>query len=132
KNGSHRLADKLISASGGHFRDLLVLLRETVLRSKDVPVKESAVDAAIVALRTSYLPIPLADAQWLHEIGLKRDSLLQDRSPESIQRMTLFLDTHCALILRNGEEWYDVHPLLRDEVAEIVRRDGKEEKEPGI
>ena len=36
--------------------------------------------------------------------------------------MTFFLDTHCALILKNGDEWYDVHPLIRDEVAELVKR----------
>lgn len=79
-------------------------------------------DAAIASLRSSFLPIPVDDAVWLHEIGRIRDSLLKDRTAESVQRMTFFLDTHCALILRNGEEWYDVHPIIRDEVAEIVKR----------
>ena len=40
--------------------------------------------------------------------------------------MTLFLDTRCALILRNGEEWYDIHPLIRTEVAEIIRREDQD------
>ena len=64
--------------------------------------------------------MPAADAEWLYEIGQKRDCLLQDRSPESVRRMTFFLDTHCALVLRNGEEWYDIHPIIREEVEEIV------------
>lgn len=123
KDSSSALADRLIAASGGHFRDLLLLLRETLLRASSLPIDGHVVDAAIASLRSSYLPIPLADAQWLNQIGRNRDSLLRDRSPESVQRMTFFLDTHCALILHNGEEWYDVHPLIRDEVEEIVRRE---------
>lgn len=48
--------------------------------------------------------------------------MLEDPTHESQQRITFFLDTHCALILRNGEEWYDVHPLIRDDVEEILKR----------
>ena len=126
KTGSHRLADKLIEASGGHFRDLILLLRETLLRTTFLPTTPAEVAAAIESLRASYLPIPLADAEWLNEIAVKRDCLLKDRSAVSVQRMTFFLDTHCALILCNGGEWYDVHPLIRDEVSEILRRDQQE------
>jgi hypothetical protein len=123
KRGEFRGVEKLIDASGGHFRDLIRLLRETVLRAASMPIDDDVVEAAISELRTSYLPVPLADAKWLHQIGNQRDCLLADRSLESVQRMTFFLDTHCALILKNGDEWYDVHPLIRDEVAEIVKRE---------
>jgi hypothetical protein len=54
---------------------------------------------------------------------LNRDSLLEDTSTESIHQMTVFLDTHCVMIHRNGKEWYDVHPIIRDEIAEIVKRE---------
>jgi len=125
KKRTFDLADHLVSASGGHFRDLLMVLRETLLRSRVLPVTSEIVAAAISNLRQSYLPLSLADAHLLNEIGQQRDCLLQDSTPENVQRMTLFLDTHCALILRNGEEWYDVHPLIRDEVVEIIRREAK-------
>jgi lipoate-protein ligase A len=118
----HHLVNKLILSSGGHFRDLILLLRETVLRAKSLPIDDAIVEAAITNLRQQFLPIPHADAAWLQKIGKMRDCLLKDRSPESVQRMTFFLDTHCALILRNGEEWYDIHPVIRDEVDEIVQR----------
>ena len=118
------LADRLIQASGGHLRDLLRLLRETLLRSSSLPIPETLVDAAIVSLRASFLPIPVQNAFWLNEIGHKRDSLLKDTSAASIRQMTLFLDTHCVTIHCNGLEWYDVHPILRDEVEEIVKREG--------
>ena len=71
----------------------------------------------------TFLPIPIQNALWLNEIGLKRDSLLKDTSPESIRQMTVFLDTHCVMIHRNGHEWYDVHPIIRDDIAEIVKRE---------
>ena len=125
KDGSSPLADRLIEAAGGHFRDLLVLLRETLLRVRSLPISGKVLDAAIANLRSSFLPMPAADAEWLHEIAHKRDSLLKDRSPESVRRMTFFLDTHCALVLHNGAEWYDIHPIIRDEVEEIVQRETK-------
>jgi len=122
-DGSSPLADRLIQASGGHFRDLLLLLREAVLRCRTLPIGDSLITAAIVSLRSWFLPIPVQNAFWLNEIGRKRDSLLPDTSPASIRQMTLFLDTHCVTIHSNGTEWYDVHPILREEVAEIVRRE---------
>jgi len=118
--------EKLIHASGGHFRDLLFLLRECVTRATgNLPVSAATVDAAISMLRTSYLPVPLDDAKWLHQIGEQRECVLKNRDPDSVQRMTFFLDTHLAVTLKNGEEWYDIHPLLRDEIAEIVARQAK-------
>jgi hypothetical protein len=123
RSGSFGLADKLISASGGHFRDLIQLLRETVLRAAEHPITLATVEASINNLRTSYRPTNLVDAQLLKQIGQHRDCMLKDLTAESLQRITFFLDTHCALILRNGEEWYDIHPLIRDDVEEIIRRD---------
>ena len=114
-------ADRIIELSGGHFRDLLLLLHETVLRATDLPVSDDAIDRAILAVRSSFLPVSLDDARWLAEIERERSTLLQTRKPGEIGRLTRFLDTHLVLYLRNGEEWYDVHPLVRDEVQKIAR-----------
>jgi hypothetical protein len=122
-DGSSPLADRLIQHSGGHFRDMMRLLRETLLRSSKLPITDQLVNAAIVNLRASFMPIPVQNALWLNEIGRKRDSLLKDTSATSIRQMTLFLDTHCVTIHSNGTEWYDVHPIIRDEVEEIVKRE---------
>jgi len=37
-----------------------------------------------------------------------------DRLPD----LARFLDTHLMLCYHNGQEWYDVHPLIADDVAE--------------
>jgi hypothetical protein len=114
-------ADRMIQLSGGHFRDLLRLLHETVLRATDLPVSDDAVERAIVAVRSSFLPVSLDDARWLAEIERARSTLLQTRQPAEIGRLTRFLDTHMVLYLRSGEEWYDVHPLVREEVQNIAK-----------
>ena len=114
-------ADRLIALSGGHFRDLLLLLLETVLRAEDLPVSDDAMDRAVLAVRSRFLPIALDDAKWLDEIERERSTLLKTTAAAEIGRLTRFLDTHMVLYLRNGEEWYDLHPLVRDEVQKIAK-----------
>ena len=113
-------AGRLIELCAGHFRDLLLLLRETVTRADGLPVSDQAIDAAILRVKSNYLPISLDDARWLAEIARARATLLQTREAQEIGRLTRFLDTHFVLYLRNGDEWYDVHPLVRDDVSAIV------------
>jgi hypothetical protein len=115
-------ARKLIVLSGGHFRDLLLLLRETVLRTDALPVPEEAIERAIVRVRSNFLPISIEDAKWLADIERERATLLKTTNPVEVNRLTRFLDTHVVLYLKNGTEWYDVHPLVRDEVKTIVAK----------
>lgn len=114
------LVDLLIQASGGHLRDLIVLLNETLLRAADLPLSKKQVKAAIDHHRNSFLPISLDQARCLGEIERHRRCALPDNQPATIRNITHLLDTHCALILRNGEEWYDVHPIIRDTVKDIL------------
>ncbi len=114
--------DKLIALSGGHFRDLLLLLRETVLRTDALPTPEEAIERAIVRVQSNFLPISIEDAKWLADIERERVTLLKTTDPVEVNRLTRFLDTHVVLYLKNGSEWYDIHPLVRDEVKAIVAK----------
>ena len=114
------LAEKLIAACGGHLRDLLALLQATVLRAQKLPASSADVDGAIRAIRGNFLPISIEDAHWLAMIGELHTTALPTTDPVVVHRLTRFLDTHLVLFLRNGEDWYDLHPLIRDEVAQIV------------
>jgi hypothetical protein len=115
--------NRLIGLSGGHFRDLLLLIRQVVLLCKDLPATESDVEHAITEIRAHFLPIPVEDALRLHAIAADRKTPLQNDTPEEVTRLTKFLNSHIVLYLRNGEEWYDVHPLVRGEVESIVKAD---------
>lgn len=124
--GSTDRADQLVAVCGGHFRDLLLLLRESVLRAKSLPVEDDVTQHAIQSVRRSFLPIAAEDAKWLDQIGKLRTCALPSDKPEDVGRLTRFLDTHFVLYLNNGEDWgedwYDIHPLIREDVAVIVRR----------
>lgn len=115
-------ADPLIEACGGDFRILLRLLRETLLRVRSLPITQNEIEAAITSVRGDFLSISVEDALWLAEIGERRTTGLRDTTSESIGRLTRFLDTHFVLYLKNGNKWYDTHPLIRGEVAKIVRQ----------
>jgi hypothetical protein len=95
---------------------------EAVRRAQTLPITDAVIQGAITSVRSSFLPIAADEAAWLHVISQTHDSGLPNTLPESIVLFTRFLDTHQVLYLRNGEEWYDVHPLIREEVAELVRQ----------
>ncbi len=122
--GHHAAADRLIGLCGGHFRDLLLLVRECVLRAENLPMDERYINAAIINARSQLLPLSIESVRWLHRIEQTRTPALPDDSPESVSRMTRFIDTHLVLYLTNGEEWYDVHPLIRNEIGTMIARHG--------
>ena len=113
--GRRSALDRLIRNSGGHLRDLLRLLAEVLRRANELPVPDSTVDAAINQVRTEFLPIADDDARWLAGIARSHQTVLPntDRLPD----LARFFDTHLALCYRNGDEWYDVHPLIAEYVA---------------
>lgn len=117
--GSGELLRRVILASGGHLRDLLSLLAEVTRRAHALPVDSKTVDAAINQIRTEFLPITDDDARWLAMIATTHKASLAGES--NLRRFARFLDTHVVLCFRNGTEWYDVHPLIKDIVVEQAR-----------
>jgi len=129
-SGQYDAIEQLIAASGGTFRDLILLLRELVLRAKALPVPNDIVSAAITSVQRNFLPIAIDDARWLHDIGRLRMAALPSARPEDVSRLTRFLDTRFVLYLMNGKEWYDLHPMIRDEVRDIVKANTAEVPPP--
>jgi hypothetical protein len=119
-------ADKLISASGGHFRDLFRLLREVLVRvqtqTRSLPITPPVVEGAIARVREDYLPISEEDARQLAVIAAGDASILSDASAAQAAKTSRLLDLHLVLYFSNGGDWYDIHPLIRDEVEKITRR----------
>lgn len=116
--------DRLIDVCGGHFRDLLRLLRDTVVRATSLPalpVSDAVLDHAVNSARRDFLPIAADDAQWLAKIAAVRATALPNTEATAVNRLARFLDSHFVLYFVNGDEWYDIHPLIRDEVAEVIK-----------
>jgi hypothetical protein len=123
--GDDARADELVKVCGGNLRDLIQLLRQAILRVGSLPIPEQDIQASIRAVRNHFLPLSTKDALWLAEIAEKRDAVYEDSDPETIARISLYLDSHHVLFLRNGDDWYDVHPLIREYVAEIAAGEAK-------
>jgi hypothetical protein len=120
--GRRETLDRLSVTSGGHLRDLLRLVTDLIVRAKTLPVSNATVDRAIEQLRQEYLPIADADARWLMRISRTNRAELEELG--SLPSLARFLDTHLVLCYRNGAEWYDLHPLIRDVVEDQVAHPG--------
>lgn len=121
-------AEKLIAYCGGSLRDLLRLLNEALLPAQSFPVSDEEIDRAIVNVKSTFLPVTIEDAHWLLKIAKTRTSALLNIEGKNIGRLTRFLDTHFVLYFRNGDDWYDIHPLIREEVETIVANNPLEKK----
>jgi hypothetical protein len=110
--------DRLIDVSGGNLRDLFQLLREIILRTTVTPASAEVVDEAINQMRREFLPIANADARWLAQIARTHGAALDDM--KGLPDLARFFDTHLVLCYRNGPEWYDVHPLIKEIVLQQV------------
>jgi hypothetical protein len=116
------LIDQLVNHCGGHFRDLLLMARQVILRARRLqsfPVTQAEIDYALNELRRDYLPISVQDAHWLKKIMDTHDCHMTDNEEAAI-RLSSLLDTHTVLFLKNGDEWYDVHPLIQEDVKRIA------------
>ncbi|MGI8684686.1 MAG: hypothetical protein ACR2MO_06300 [Acidimicrobiales bacterium] len=116
--GDRVVLDRLSAHSGGHLRDLMRMLADVILRAATLPADPATVDRAVSQLRSEFLPIADADARWLARIIETHEAELGDKA--LLPALARFLDTHLVLCYWNGHEWYDVHPIVRDEVRRQV------------
>lgn len=119
---SHPVLDKLIAASGGHFRDLFRLLRESIIASRSIPISDDVAEQAIHRVRSGFLPIAVQDARALQRISDLQSTAHETSGDADIYQLAQFMNTHRVLYFINGDEWYDIHPLIRAEVKAIVER----------
>jgi len=118
--GTRERLDRVSLSSGGHLRDFLRIVAEIIRRADQLPVSETTLDSAINQIKLEFLPVADKDAQWLARIAETHEAALPEVSLLPV--FARFLDTHMALCYRNGPQWFDVHPLIRDEVREQARR----------
>jgi len=112
--------DRISLCSGGHLRDFLRIIAEVIRRADQLPVEEATLNSAINQVKMEFLPIADADAEWLARIAETHEAALADI--RQLPDFARFLDTHMALCYRNGNEWFDVHPLIRPEVLDQAMR----------
>jgi hypothetical protein len=108
---------RLAQHSGGDLRDYLRMLRLAVarlLQSGQLPVPNALITDAEDAVRGDMLPIADNDRAWLNKIMASHKAELPNL--DSLPDFARLQEGKYLLHYRNGEDWYDVHPLLRAEV----------------
>ena len=113
----------LAVSSGGDLRDYFRLVRETALSLRTVrfsdpsaSLDDSIIERVIQQLKNELLPIPEEDAVWLSRIHESKQTSLMKIS--DVPDLARFLDTNRIMNYMNGEPWFDVHPLILDEIRE--------------
>lgn len=109
--------DKLAMSSGGDLREFFRLIRLCLPAVRDdsqLPLSVDAVKPSENAARNEMLPIPADHLTWLKRITRSHDTCL-DKDAD-LPTLAHFLDNRLVLNYRNGSDWYDVHPLLRNVV----------------
>ncbi len=105
--------EKLCLMSGGHMRELFLLMKEATNRSDKLPISNRAVQRAITETRATYRPVPqhqewdlLAKVAYTHRI--ENDPAYRNLMFRRCILEYRYLDDEDELC-----PWYDVHPLLR-------------------
>lgn len=119
-SGWHKLLtvealDRLAISSGGDLREFFRLVRlclPSVRDDSQLPLDVTAVKPSENAARNEMLPIPADHLTWLKRIAATHDTCLE--KDVDLPTLAHFLDNRLVLNYRNGTDWYDVHPLLRE------------------
>lgn len=109
---------RVAQRSGGDLRDYLRLLRlavARVLQSGQLPVPDALITDAEDAVRSDMLPISENDRAWLRKITASHKAELP--TLDALPDFARLQEGKYLFHYRNGEDWYDVHPLLRAEVS---------------
>jgi predicted ATPase len=117
--GNDGHVEKLILSSGGNVRDLLRILHEVIHDAPALPASTQAVDGTTERLRTGLLSLVDQDLESLARIAHTHDLPLEGK--KIAHDVSRWEDAHLVLQYRNGRDWYDVHPLIRDIVIQRAR-----------
>jgi energy-coupling factor transporter ATP-binding protein EcfA2 len=111
------LLERLAISSGGDIRDYFRMIQMCLMRAmqKDNTVSPALLDTTEAMLRRDMLPIAEEDLKWLKKIAATNDACLPSNS--KLSTLARFFDGKLVLNYRNGEDWYDVHPLIRENVG---------------
>ncbi|MEI6707052.1 MAG: hypothetical protein WCK96_07945 [Methylococcales bacterium] len=114
---SNEQLNKLATASGGDLREFFLLIRASLVKASSqrvFPVTNDVIEQTLNHALREMLPIAQKDKNWLIKINDSKQAKLEDI--EHLPTLARFFDTKLVMNYRNGDDWYDVHPLIRNEI----------------
>jgi hypothetical protein len=104
--------------SGGDIRDFFRLIRECLIAlgtTRREKTTDDILKQVAQQLKNDMLPIADADARCLFRIHNTKETRLEDTN--ELPRLARFFDHNLIMNYQNGgEPWYDVHPVVVDEI----------------
>ncbi len=108
--------EQLALMSGGDLREYFRLLRSCAIKGGaaaiEPPVSAAVVTDVINEQRNAMLPIAADELDWLRQISTSKQASLKTRG--DVLALARLLNGKFVMNYRNGDDWYDVHPLLFD------------------
>lgn len=109
--------DSLIAASGGHVRTLVAMIRDLVYRIHEFGSPIDADDvASIISRYRERASLGLWEEHTLLLHKIQHEASVVGIAQDQLPIVADFMDRQMVLCYRNGEGWYQVHPLVRDYV----------------
>jgi len=111
------LLEKIIMYSGGHVRTLISFIRELLMENamEDFPPTQNLVNNIIRGFgEEAVKPIRPEGVPLLNLIH--KTNSLEDIPADKLHLLAQYVDYHLVLCYRNGEGWYEIHPLIRDNI----------------
>ena len=123
------LLDKVVIYSGGHIRTLIWFVREILYRArrKGFPPSEDDIERAVQPFREQ-----ARMAIWRESVPLlehvRTTGTVDAIGKEDYPYLARFMDEFVVLCYRNGDGWYEVHPLVREFVRELAAENRNDEQ----
>ena len=111
------LLEEMILYSGGHVRFLLGMVLDMIIRNSGnaFPPEASLVKKLLQDFKENRTrTIRPEDVPILYRIHKKHG--IDEVTREELPLLARFLDNSQVLCYQNGEGWYEVHPLIRDDI----------------
>jgi hypothetical protein len=103
------IRDKIIEYSGGQPRELITLIRDSIIEGP-LPITSAMVQNVARKIRHAYAR-QLREEHWAIIEQVKRDHI-PNRTGENDTLCMELLDNRAILQYENSGEWYGVNPLL--------------------
>ena len=116
---------RLAQCTGGDLRDFFRLIRESAITlsmarmgNPDAVLDEEMINRVEGQLRNDLLPLAEEDARWLARIHRTKEPALP--TTKELPDLARFFDGNLIMNYLNGESWYDIHPLLIEEIQRFL------------
>ncbi len=116
------LLERLIVCSGGHVRMLIAFIRELLFRSRrrGLPPSDDEVEQVLQPYREQFgLAITRESIPLLMRI--LDQGTVEGIGEQEYGFLGRFMDSYVVLCYRNGDGWYEVHPLARPLVTRLAK-----------